>query len=101
MTDVASLSIENGIGILTIDSPPVNALGVAVRKGLDQGIRALATDDGVQAIVLLCGGRTFFAGADISEFGRAPEQPDLGAVLDTIEGCGKPVVAALHGTAMR
>ena len=100
MTDVASLSIENGIGILTIDSPPVNALGIAVRKGLDHGFRTLGADESVKAIVLICGGRTFFAGADISEFGRPPELPELGSVLDIIENCSKPVVAAIHGTAL-
>jgi len=100
MTDVASLSIENGIGVLTIDSPPVNALGIAVRRGIDHGIRTLGADDSVKAIVLICGGRTFFAGADISEFGRPPEEPTLGAVLDVIENCSKPVIAAIHGTAL-
>ena len=100
MTDVASLSIENGIGVLTIDSPPVNALGIAVRRGLEQGIRALGADDSVKAVVLICGGRTFFAGADISEFGRPAEEPDLHAVLKTIEDCRKPVIAAIHGTAL-
>lgn len=100
MTNVASLSIENGIGVITIDSPPVNALGIAVRRGLAEGFGTFGADDNVKAIVLICGGRTFFAGADISEFGKPPEAPDLNDVLAIIENSSKPVVAAIHGTAL-
>lgn len=100
MADVAMVSIEDGIGVLTIDSPPVNALGIAVRRGLDHGFRTLEADGSVRGIVLICGGRTFFAGADISEFGRPIEDPDLNAVLGLIENCTKPIVAAIHGTAL-
>jgi len=100
MTNVASIAVEDGIGILTIDSPPVNALGINVRRGIDEGFRTFAADPEVKAIVLICGGRTFFAGADISEFGKAPQEPTLHAVLDLIEDSSKPVVAAIHGTAL-
>jgi len=100
MTNVASVAVEDGIGILTIDSPPVNALGINVRRGIDEGFRTFAADPEVKAIVLICGGRTFFAGADISEFGKAPQEPTLHAVLDLIEDSSKPVVAAIHGTAL-
>jgi len=88
------------VGILTIYSPPVNALGLAVRKGLSDGIAALNADPAVQAIVLICGGRTFFAGADIAEFGKPFLVPTLIDVLAELEASAKPVVAAIHGTAL-
>ncbi|MBU6207645.1 MAG: enoyl-CoA hydratase/isomerase family protein, partial [Alphaproteobacteria bacterium] len=100
MSNLATTSIEDGIGILTINSPPVNALGAAVRVGINDGIKALASDASVKAIVLICGGRTFFAGADIAEFATGMKPPLLNEVLDTIENCPKPVVAAIHGTAL-
>ncbi len=100
MNDIVSLDIESGIGILTIDSPPVNALGIDVRRALDNNFKALAADERVQAIVLLCAGRTFFAGADITEFGKPMESPQLPDVFETIEAAGKPVIAAIHGTAL-
>jgi 3-hydroxyacyl-CoA dehydrogenase len=100
MTDIASWKVVGGIGVLTIDSPPVNALGIAVRLGIAQGVEALNADERVKAIVLTCAGRTFFAGADISEFGKPLQHPDLWEVLDVIEGATKPVVAAIHGTAL-
>ena len=92
--------IDDGVGIITIDSPPVNALGIATRRGLHEGFTRFAADDGVKAIVLICAGRTFFAGADISEFGQPPQEPGLQEVFDIIEHGSKPVVAAIHGTAL-
>ena len=100
MSEVATFSVEDGVGVVCIDSPPVNALGAAVRQGLDAGFRKFAADDGVNAIVLICGGRTFFAGADITEFGKPPQAPDLLSVFDIIENGPKPVIAAIHGTAL-
>lgn len=101
MSKVGDYSIEAGqIGVITIDSPPVNALGLATRTALDAGFRKFAADDAVKAIVLICAGRTFFAGADISEFGTPLAEPDLWQVLDLIEASAKPVVAAIHGTAL-
>jgi 3-hydroxyacyl-CoA dehydrogenase len=100
MGSVGSFAVEDGIAIITIDSPPVNVLGFAVRQTLDESFRRAACDDAVDAIVLICAGRTFFAGADISEFGKPKQDPDLLAVLDTIESGAKPVVAAIHGTAL-
>jgi 3-hydroxyacyl-CoA dehydrogenase len=94
------LTIENGIGILTIDSPPVNALSLAVRKHIDDGIRRFVADPDVRAIVVICAGRTFFAGADIGEFGKPVVSPTLPDVLTTIETSPKPVIAAIHGTAL-
>ncbi len=86
--------------VITSNNPPVNALGAAVRIGLDAGIKAAMADDSVKAVVIRCDGRTFFAGADITEFTKPPVEPMLPAVVDAIEACTKPVVAAIHGTAL-
>lgn len=100
MSEVTLSEQRDGIGIITIDSPPVNALGINVRRGLDESFRRFREDPAVKAIVLICGGRTFFAGADISEFGQEPQAPLLGDVFEAIENAGKPVIAAIHGTAL-
>jgi len=100
MAQTASYRAEDGVGIVQIDSPPVNALGAAVRKGLVESLQQAASDDSVSTIVLICAGRTFFAGADITEFEKAPQEPLLPAVLAMIEGMAKPVIAAIHGTAL-
>lgn len=86
--------------VIISDNPPVNALGQAVRQGLADVIEEALGDDGVKAVVIRCNGRTFFAGADITEFGKPPQGPGLGDVLDRIEASDKPVVAAIHGTAL-
>src|SRR6476469_4502297 len=88
--------------IVLSNNPPVNALGAAVRQGLVAAIEQAEGDDSVNAIVIACEGQTFFAGADVSEFGtpKAFEQPMLPQVVDRIEACTKPVVAAIHGTAL-
>jgi len=88
------------VAILRVDNPPVNALSQAVRSGIADGIARAATDDGVDAIVLACDGRTFIAGADIREFGKPNQPPHLPDVVTAIEDCAKPVVAAIHGTAL-
>src|SRR5436305_3058168 len=87
--------------IVTSNNPPVNALGHAVREGLVAAIGEAEADDAVKAVVILCQGQTFFAGADISEFGtpKSFAPPMLPQVVDVIENCSKPVVAAIHGTA--
>jgi 3-hydroxyacyl-CoA dehydrogenase len=100
MNQVGTTEVVDGIGVLTIDYPPVNALSVHTRIALDEGFRQFAADDSVKAIVLICAGRTFIAGADISEFGKAPSGPNLQDVFDIIEGGTKPVIAAIHGTAL-
>jgi len=100
ITDFVSLEVNGNVGVVTVDSPPVNALSVGVRAGIKGGIEAAAKDDAVQAIVLACAGRTFIAGADITEFGKPPKEPGLHEVIATIESCPKPVVAAIHGTAL-
>lgn len=100
MSAVVDLSVDGDIGVLTIDSPPVNALSAAVRDGLAAGVAAAVADPAVKAIVLHCAGRTFIAGADISEFGGAMKGASLPAVQAAMEDCPKPIVAAVHGTAL-
>ncbi len=85
--------------IVLSNNPPVNALSTAVRQGLVDAIAEAESDDSVKALVIACEGQTFFAGADITEFGKPPQDPWLPQVVDTIEACSKPVVAAIHGTA--
>src|SRR6266446_3898723 len=94
------LRIEAGIAFITVNNPPVNALSHAVRTGLLQALRAALSDEAVRAAVLLCSGRTFIAGADVTEFGRALQPPHLPEVTQAFEESPKPVVAALHGTAL-
>ena len=91
---------EGNVGVIVADNPPVNALGHAVRDGLARALDAALADDAVAAIVIACAGRTFFAGADITEFGKPPKAPALSEVIATIENSPKPVIAALHGTAL-
>jgi len=86
--------------IVLSNNPPVNALSTPVRQGLVDAIADAEADDSVKAVVIACEGQTFFAGADITEFGKPPMQPWLPVVVDTIENCTKPVVAAIHGTAL-
>src|SRR5213082_1258098 len=86
--------------IILSNNPPVNALGAAVRQGLVAAIEQAEGDDSVKAVVIACEGQTFFAGADITEFGKPPVMPWLPQVVDRIEECTKPVVAAIHGTAL-
>ena len=100
ITDTVSLTIDDGIAFLVVDNPPVNALGQAVREGLKTGIEVAGADDSVKAVILLAQGRTFPAGADITEFGKPPKAPALPDVCQAIEDCPKPVIAALHGTAL-
>jgi 3-hydroxyacyl-CoA dehydrogenase len=88
------------VGFLLIDHPPVNVLGAAVRAGLMRALDTALADDGALAIVIACAGRTFSAGADISEFGAPMSEPSLQSVFAAIEVSAKPVVAALHGTAL-
>src|SRR4051812_36747295 len=85
--------------IVTSNNPPVNALGHAVREGLVKAIEEADGDDAVKAVVIICQGQTFFAGADITDSGKPMQMPMLPMVVDRIEACTKPVVAAIHGTA--
>ncbi|MXO74284.1 3-hydroxyacyl-CoA dehydrogenase [Altererythrobacter aerius] len=100
MTDPITARRNGEVLIIVSNNPPVNALGQAVRSGLKREIEAGLADDAVKAIVVRCDGRTFFAGADITEFGKAPQGPSLLETLDAMEASDKPVVAAIHGTAL-
>lgn len=99
VTEAVSLEKQGDIGLLWIDNPPVNALGYPVRKGMADGITMAMADGEIKAVVVICKGRTFCAGADIREFGTPPKAPHLPDVLTVFDQCGKPIVAAIHGTA--
>ncbi len=100
MSGPVSFSRHNQIAILKTDNPPVNALGHAVREGLFNGIRQAEADSSIQAIIIICAGRTFFAGADIREFGKPQATPALREVHDAMTATPKLLVAAIHGTAL-
>jgi 3-hydroxyacyl-CoA dehydrogenase len=99
-TSPISTSRHGDVLIVTSNNPPVNALGAAVRQGLVAAIEEAEADEAIKAVVIRCEGQTFFAGADITEFGKPPVMPWLPTVVDAIENCSKPVVAAIHGTAL-
>lgn len=100
MTDLVGCRRDRDVAVITIDNPPVNALKAEVRAGLKAAIAAVQDDPDVSALVIRCAGRTFVAGADISEFGKPPLAPILPDVIRAVEESRKPVVAALHGTAL-
>lgn len=100
INDVTTLEKEGSVAVLTLNSPPVNALSAPVREGINNGIKQAIDDPEVNAIVLICEGRTFIAGADITEFGKAPQGPSLFDAQAMIENAPKPVIAAIHGTAL-
>ena len=100
MSEVVKVERRDAVAIVTVDSPPVNALSAAVRKGIADGVKSAQADNSVKAIVIACAGRTFIAGADITEFGKPPQSPSLHEVIEVIENSTKPVVAAIHGTAL-
>ncbi|WP_299531762.1 3-hydroxyacyl-CoA dehydrogenase NAD-binding domain-containing protein [uncultured Herbaspirillum sp.] len=94
------LAREGAILVVTIDNAPVNALGVAVRRGLLAAIEEGEADAGVAAILVTGAGRNFIGGADIREFGKPPQAPLLTELCNRIEACSKPVLAAIHGAAL-
>ncbi|MDB5448683.1 MAG: fatty oxidation complex, alpha subunit [Phenylobacterium sp.] len=96
---VTDLSYDGEVALVTLNSPPVNALSAAVREGMYDGIKAALESD-AKAIILICEGRTFIAGADITELGGAPKGPSLIDVQHWMEDSTKPVIAAIHGTAL-
>ena len=97
---VTDLSMDGDVAVITLNSPPVNALSANVREGLFEGFKAATADPAAKAIVLICEGRTFIAGADITEFGGASRGPSLFDVQEMMENAPKPVIAAIHGTAL-
>ncbi len=99
LTDTVRLETEGEIALIIVNNPPVNALSWHVRQGLFEGMTK-AVHDGAAGIVVICEGRTFIAGADISEFSGAPQGPGLHEVQDAMENAPVPVIAAIHGTAL-
>jgi 3-hydroxyacyl-CoA dehydrogenase len=97
---VTDYSLEGDVGVITLNSPPVNALSAAVRDGIADGMAKAFADPGAKAVVLICEGRTFIAGADITEFGGERKGADLLKVMQDMENAPKPVIAAIHGTAL-
>jgi 3-hydroxyacyl-CoA dehydrogenase len=95
-----SIDRDGEIAVVTVDNPPVNALGQALRQGLWDAVGTLDADDTIRAVVLICAGRTFIAGADVTEFGKPPVPPHLPDLVDRLEQSAKPWVAAIHGSAL-
>ncbi len=95
-----ALDKQGKVAVIAIDNPPVNAVSRAVREGLIDALQRAESDPAIEAVVIGCTGRTFIAGADIREFGQPPQAPLLPEVVERIEACTKPVIAALHGTAL-
>ena len=100
MNDVVSYETEGEVAVITADNPPVNALSHAVRTGVVDALRRAEADPEVRGIALLCAGRTFFAGADITEFGKPPKSPTLRDQHDEQESVTKPIVAGMFGTTL-
>ena len=102
LSQSVSYDAQDGVAVLITDNPPVNAMSYHVRQGLVDGVLEAESDDDVKAVVLHCEGRTFFAGMDITEFSNpnVPEAPGITEVIEKLEGASKPVVAAIHGTAL-
>jgi 3-hydroxyacyl-CoA dehydrogenase len=99
MTSSVRYELVDGIGVITVDNPPVNALSHAVRQGIHDALAAAQQDTSI-AVLIVCEGRTFIAGADITEFGKPPKEPHLPDLCNSIEASSKLVVAAVHGTAL-
>jgi 3-hydroxyacyl-CoA dehydrogenase len=100
VNSVTDLSTDGEVSVITLNSPPVNALSQGVREGLDQALRTAFADAKTKAVVVVCDGRTFVAGADIREFGKPRKPPGLKDFQQLFDGAPKPVVAAIHGTAL-
>ena len=98
MSSPVTYERKENIGIITVNNPPVNALSQAVRAGLSDCLKEALNDSAAEAVIVTGGGRTFMAGADISEFGKPTMSPDLNSVIFEYEDSGKPTIAALHGT---
>jgi 3-hydroxyacyl-CoA dehydrogenase len=104
MSELIKLSKIDGVAVITIDNPPVNALSPGVPEGIGEAIDAVQNDASIQAVVVIGAGRTFIAGADIKEFGKITSGQKRGGnllpVLRKIEDSVKPVIMAIHGTAL-
>lgn len=100
MSDKIAYSRHGDIAVLTVQNPPVNALSQAVRQGLWDGMDRAEADDGVKAVLIVGEGRAFFAGADITEFGKPPMEPHLPVLINRIEASPLLVVASMHGVSL-
>ena len=100
INEVIDLKADGNIAVISVNSPPVNALSQNVREGLQEAVTKALADPKVEGIVVRCDGRTFIAGADIREFGRPRKPPGLKDFQALMDGAKKPIVAAVHGTAL-
>src|SRR4051812_22386527 len=105
MSELVKFSTQDGVGVITVDNPPVNALSPGVPEGILEAVQRAQGDDTVSALVLIGSGRTFIAGADIKEFGKITsgertEALGLAEVIAAMENSTKPLIAAIHGTAL-
>lgn len=100
MSDLAEWSVHGGVAVLTLNNPPVNAISQRVRAAIVANVKRANREADIGALVIRCAGRTFFAGADLKEFGKPSTKPFLTEVVDAIETSQKPVVAAIHGSAL-
>ncbi len=100
MQEIVTFSKEGNIGLIVVNNPPVNALSQAVRQGIKTGVEKGIADKDILAMIIICEGRTFIAGADIREFGKPMMEPFLPAIVQYIEDSPKPMIAAIHGTAL-
>ncbi|TZG24958.1 enoyl-CoA hydratase/isomerase family protein [Sphingomonas montanisoli] len=100
INDVTTLEMDGEVAVVTVDYPPVNVLSAAVRQGVAAALDQAGQDDAVKAVVLICAGKTFFAGADITEFGKPLAEPTIRQLEEIVEDTPKPVIAAMHGTAL-
>jgi len=100
MSEVVTYNRDGNVGVITVNYPPVNALGHAVRSGLLAALNQGLADAEAKVLLLVCEGRTFIAGADIREFGKPIQEPVLPEVMNQFENSSKPVIAAIHGTAL-
>ncbi|MBP6683105.1 MAG: enoyl-CoA hydratase/isomerase family protein [Halioglobus sp.] len=100
LTSLVDYEVDDGVAVLTLDNPPVNALSQGVRQGLKEGVAKAQADAAAKAILVYCKGSTFIAGADITEFSRGFVEPGLHEVLAAMDNASKPVIAAIHGTAL-
>src|SRR5262245_42349588 len=105
MNELVRLEKQDGVGVVVIDNPPVNAIGAGVPEGIASALDAAEKDSSIRSVVLLGAGRTFMAGADIRELedlaaGRGPGAPKVHGLFKRIEDFPKPIVMAIHGAAL-
>ena len=97
---VIDYEVQDNVAVIVVNNPPVNALSFSVRAGLLHFLMKAANSKEVCGIIIACEGRTFIAGADISEFGSKPKEPDLPELLDYLDSTKKPVLAEIHGLSL-